>query len=190
MTLPASVSGDGRLRLFCALRLPGEVLEGLVAWQHRALRDLPRGARLVPETNLHITLAFLGARPAPDAGLVLAALREAASGTRPIELEIALRHYRETRSVGIVVLRDVGGAATALAVDLHSRLERLGLYCPEKRPWLPHVTVVRFRERPRVEPPRPAVGAFSPSDAALYNSVLRSTGAQYEVLETVALGGD
>jgi len=28
-----------------------------------------------------------------------------------------------------------------------------------------------------------------PSDAALYHSVLRPTGAQYEVLERVALGG-
>ena len=188
MTSAASVSGDGRLRLFCALRLPAGVVRRLVEWQH-GLGDLPRGARLVPEGNLHVTLAFLGARPASDAGLVLAALREAASGSGRISLEVAPRHYRETRSVGMVVLRDVGGAATALAADLHGRLERLGVYRPEKRPWLPHVTVVRFRERPRLEPSRPDLGAFSPSDAALYNSVLRSTGAQYEVLETVALEG-
>jgi hypothetical protein len=30
---------------------------------------------------------------------------------------------------------------------------------------------------------------FSPSEAALYHSVLRPDGAQYEVLEAVALGG-
>ena len=189
MNLAGSVSGDGRLRLFCALRLPEDVVRRLVEWQHLAFGDLPRGARLVPRENLHVTLAFLGARPAPDAGLVLAALREAASGSGRVELDEATPHYRETRSVGMVVLRDVGGAATALAENLHGRLERLGLYRPEKRPWLPHVTVVRFRERPRVEPARPDLSAFSPSDAALYNSVLRSTGAQYDVLESIALGG-
>ena len=165
------------------------MLERLVEWQDDQLRDLPGGARLVPRQNLHVTLAFLGSRPAPDAGLVLAALREAASGSGPIELEVPPRHYRETRSVGMVVLRDVGGAATALAADLHERLERLGVYRREERPWLPHVTVVRFRERPRLEPARPELGAFSPSEAAAYHSVLRPSGAQYEVLETARLGG-
>jgi hypothetical protein len=35
----------------------------------------------------------------------------------------------------------------------------------------------------------PDLGAFSPSDAAVYHSLLRPSGAQYEILETVALGG-
>jgi 2'-5' RNA ligase len=63
------------------------------------------------------------------------------------------------------------------------------VYEREARPWLPHVTVARFRSRPRLDPAPPDLGVVSPSDAALYNSVLRSTGAQYVVLESVALGG-
>ena len=31
---------------------------------------------------------------------------------------------------------------------LHERLEALGVYEREKRPWLPHLTVLRFREPP------------------------------------------
>jgi len=89
----------------------------------------------------------------------------------------------------MLVLDDDGERATRLAGDLHERLERLGVYERERRPWLPHLTVVRFRARPRLAPPLPELGAFGPSDAALYHSVLRSTGAQYEVLETFALGG-
>ena len=89
----------------------------------------------------------------------------------------------------MIVLEDVEGAATDLAGDLHGRLERLGVYRREGRPWLPHVTVLRFRRPPRLAPPLPDLGRFGPSDAALYHSVLRSTGAQYEVLETFALGG-
>ena len=189
MTSPASVSGDARLRLFCALRLPDDVLRELVDWQRRVFDGAPAGVRPVPSENLHVTLAFLGARPAGDAGAVLGALRESASRAAAISLDVAPRHYRETKSAGMVLLRDLGGAATALAAGLHERLEELGVYRPERRPWLPHVTVARFRERPRLDPPRPGLGPFSPSDAALYNSVLRSTGAQYEVLETVALGG-
>ncbi|HEX7144849.1 MAG TPA: hypothetical protein VF225_06025, partial [Gaiellaceae bacterium] len=79
--------------------------------------------------------------------------------------------------------------AIRLAADLQGRLERLGVYEPERRPWLPHMTVVRFRERPGLRPPLPALGEVSPSDAAAYHSVLRSGGAQYVVLESFALGG-
>jgi 2'-5' RNA ligase len=87
----------------------------------------------------------------------------------------------------MLALDDLGGGATAFASDVQARLERIGVYRREGRPWLPHVTVARFRERPglRLEPP--AMGTFVPSDAAAYLSRLRPGGAQYEVLESVAL---
>jgi 2'-5' RNA ligase len=73
------------------------------------------------------------------------------------------------------------------------RLPELGVYERERRPWLPHVTVVRFahgrsRERPRLAPPLPEIGPFAPSGAAAFLSRLRRTGAQYEVLESCPLG--
>ncbi len=87
----------------------------------------------------------------------------------------------------MLVFDDEGGAAGRLAADLHGRLERLGVYEPERRPWLPHLTVVRFRQRPRLSPDPPGPGAISPSGASVYHSVLRPTGAQYVVLHSVAL---
>jgi 2'-5' RNA ligase len=101
------------------------------------------------------------------------------------------RGYRETRSVGMLVLDDEDDRATALALALHDRLERLGVYRRENRPWLPHLTVLRFRERPRLRPELPAalVESFAPSEAAVYLSRLRPSGAQYEILDSVALGG-
>lgn len=182
MIPPASVERRDRLRLFIALRLPPVVLEQLVSWQRRQL-----GSRAVPPQNLHVTLAFLGGRPADELEAVAGELRAAASAARPPLL--AVRAYRETRSVGMLVLDDAGGRAVALADDLHGRLERLGVYVRERRPWLPHVTVLRFRERPRLSPPLPNVERFSPSEAAVYHSVLRPPGAQYEIVESVALGG-
>lgn len=97
--------------------------------------------------------------------------------------------YRETRAVGMLVLEDPNGGACRLAAGLHARLEQLGVYQPEARPWLPHVTVLRFRERPRLSPPVPEIGPFAPSGAAAFLSRLRRTGAQYEVLESCSLGG-
>lgn len=89
----------------------------------------------------------------------------------------------------MLTLTDDGARAAALAEDLFERLERLGVYHRELRAWLPHVTVIRFRQRPRLDPELPQIPAFTPSDAAVYLSRLRPTGAQYVVLESFALGG-
>jgi 2'-5' RNA ligase len=177
------VDAGERLRLFCALLLPDDVVAELVRWQH----DQLTGGRIVPPENLHLTLAFLGSKPAGTVPGIVDALREAAAAAEPVSL--AVSGYRETRSVGMLTLDDAGGNATWLARDLHERLHRLGVYQPEKRPWLPHVTTVRFRAKPGLQPALPALGRISPSDAALYNSLLRSTGAQYVVIEKIALGG-
>jgi 2'-5' RNA ligase len=184
VTPPTSVDPDARLRLFLALRLPDGVLDRIEAWQREGLR----GVRAVTRDNLHITLAFLGHRPAGELAAILRELREAAVAA-PTDLRLAPAGYRETRSVAMLVFADVGGGATALAVDLHARLERLGVYRREERPWLPHVTIARFRERPRLRLEPPALGTCVPSDAAAYLSRLRPGGAHYEVLEAVALGG-
>jgi 2'-5' RNA ligase len=89
----------------------------------------------------------------------------------------------------MLVLADEDRRAGGLAEDLFGRLEALGVYVRERREWLPHVTVVRFRRPPRLRPSLPPLGEFGPSDAAVYHSVLRPTGAQYDVIESFALGG-
>jgi RNA 2',3'-cyclic 3'-phosphodiesterase len=184
VTSPASVPGDAKARLFCALRLPAETVERLVAWQHA----LPAGAfRVVPPENLHVTLAFLGSRPADELPAIGAVLREvAADARRPV---LRVTRYRETRSVGMLALDDEDGRAADFAADLGERLERLGVYRRERRPWLAHVTVVRFRVPPRLVASPPDLGEVAPSDACVFISVLRSSGAQYAVMESVALGG-
>ena len=183
MKLPTSVEGRERARLFCALRLPEETLDTLSDWQ---ADHIARG-RPVPRDHLHITLAFLGHRPVAELEPICRELREAAAAACPMRL--LPERYRETRSVGMLGLSDPEGGAIRLAADLQGRLERLGVYERERRPWLPHITVVRFRERPGLRPPLPPLGEVCPSDAAAYPSVLRSGGAQYVVLESFALGG-
>ncbi|HSP72596.1 MAG TPA: 2'-5' RNA ligase family protein, partial [Gaiellaceae bacterium] len=133
----ASVERDERVRLFCALRLPDDVLDAVVAWQHRVLTD----GRIVPRENLHLTAAFLGHRPTGEIPAVVAALRDAAASTRPMLL--AVERYRETRSVGMLVCSNEDGAAAAFAADLQARLAAAGVYEPEGRRWLPHLTVLR-----------------------------------------------
>ena len=179
MSEGATVEGDERLRLFLALELPDDVEGALRAWTERHLE----GGRLLE--TFHVTLAFLGSRPRSELDAILGALRESAAEAGPIVL--APVRYRETRSVGMLVLDDAELGATRLAGRLQKRLEKLRVYRRESRPWLPHVTVLRFRERPRLAPPVPEIGPFAPSGAAAFLSRLRPGGAQYEVLESCPL---
>jgi 2'-5' RNA ligase len=141
----------------------------------------------VPPENLHVTLAFLGSRPVAERPGIVSELAGAArEALRPV---LTAERYRETRSVGMVALADEDGRAGRLAADVAGRLERLGVYEPEERPWLAHVTVLRFRRPPRLAPAPPDLGRVSPSDLALYTSVLRRTGAQYAIRDAFPLGG-
>ena len=186
MNVPASVEGSERLRLFCALRLPDKAVEKLSRWQVETFEGAD-GVRVLGREQLHVTLAFLGHRPAGELEAIAAELLAAARVAVPAAL--AVTGYRETRSVGMLVCDDEGGRAARLAVDLHERLERLGVYERERREWLPHITVIRFRERPRLQPTVPELEPIVTSEAAVYMSVLRPSGAQYEVLQSVALEG-
>jgi 2'-5' RNA ligase len=168
------------------LRLPPETVEQLLGWQSEAFAGV-QGVRQIPAEQLHVTLAFLGHRPVAELPAIVGELRAAAAAAVPARLE--LRGYRETRSVGMLGFDDEGGRAAALAVELQTRLEALGIYERERRRWLPHVTVLRFRERPQLRPALPELEPFVPSDAAAYLSRLRPGGAQYEVLESVPVGG-
>jgi 2'-5' RNA ligase len=172
--LSASVAGSEQLRLFLALRLPDDWLDAIVAWQLGAFAGTT--ARLVPREHLHVTLVFLGSTPAAELPAVIARLERAA---RPVELRP--RAYRETRSVAMLTFEDVGGHGGAFA-DAAGR--------DEGRPWLPHVTVARFRDRPRLREEFPdtiRTHVLVPSDGAAYLSRLRPTGAEYEVLASVRL---
>jgi 2'-5' RNA ligase len=178
MSRPARVGGDENVRLFCGLRLPGDAADAIVEWQHA---QLERG-RVVPRENLHFTLAFLGRQPRSRIDEVVETLQRRCAETAPPSF--AVERYRETQSVGMLVFsRDEGTERLALGLqrDLLGRAER--------DTWLPHVTVLRFRERPRLRPPLPELESIMTSEAAAFLSVLRPTGAEYVVLESVQLGG-
>jgi RNA 2',3'-cyclic 3'-phosphodiesterase len=177
VTDAAKVEGDEQIRLFCGLRLPDDAMDAIAVWQ----AGLQRG-RIVPRDNLHFTLVFLGRQPRSRLAEVVDAMQRRCAGVGPFTFSVS--GYRETRSVGMLVFTREEGAqqlALGLQLDLLGRVER--------ESWLPHVTVLRFRERPRLRPKLPELGPVVTSEAAAYLSLLRPSGAEYVVLETVRLGG-
>jgi len=184
----ATVERDETVRLFLALLLPSHVEAEISAWagHHLSGDRRMRASAFRRLESFHVTLAFLGSRPRRELPGIVGVLRDAARAAAPFTLEP--ERYRETRSVAMLVLRDPSGAATRLADGVHTGLQALGVYEPGRRPWLPHVTVLRFRERPRLSPPLPEIEAFAPSGAAAFLSRLHPSGAGYEVLESCSLG--
>ena len=178
MTRAARVAGDENVRLFCGLRLPDDAADAIAAWQAGAR---PRAGRAARQPALHARL------PRPAASLAAGRGRRGAAAPRGRDRAAGLRAWsataRRAASACSSSRSDEGAERLALGLqrDLLGRAER--------DTWLPHVTVLRFRERPRLRPPLPELGPFVTSEAAAYLSVLRPTGAEYVVLESVRLGG-
>jgi 2'-5' RNA ligase len=89
----------------------------------------------------------------------------------------------------MIALSDEGGRGQVVAERVFDSLEARELYEREERKWLAHVTVARFRSRPGLRPSVLDLGEVIPSDAAVMISRLRPGGAQYEIFESVSLGG-
>jgi 2'-5' RNA ligase len=165
-----------RLRLFVACDLPRDVERAVAAWQCKELGrhdDL----RIVPA--LHLTLTFLGSVEAarvPDLERVLRGIAWRRAECR-FRAPLFLPDHGRRRVVALE-LDDPAGALRRLQADVSARLAAEGLYEPEKRPWVPHVTVARFRR-----PGHPFslqnvnVDGFGVVRMVLYSSHLERAGA-------------
>jgi 2'-5' RNA ligase len=169
-----------------ALELPPNVREALAALPF----DEHVWRRVKPET-LHVTLAFLGARPESDVAAIRPLIK-AGPAPRLALGGVLLLPPRRARVLA-VALDDPSGALAELQARVSAGLEALGVYTPERRAFRAHVTVGRLR--PGVKPPRNAAVTLEPlrfegAAVTLFRSVLHPSGARYEALATAALDGN
>ncbi|MDQ3741816.1 MAG: RNA 2',3'-cyclic phosphodiesterase [Actinomycetota bacterium] len=171
------------MRLFVALDLPSQPVAALQDFAATAARD---GLRLLPPESLHVTLAFLGEQPDPDA--VADALRAVAPRAVPLGVgEPAWLPPRRPRVLA-VDLDDPDGACARLAAEVVEALRPF--FTPERRAFRPHVTVARVRKGARVDlelPPVPGAPTFAASALTLYRSLLGPQGARYDALARTPL---
>jgi 2'-5' RNA ligase len=187
-----------RVRLFVALELPAAVRAELEVWGARELRD--PALRPVPTENLHITLAFLGHRPAEQVERVATVLASCAPSASRIELCDPVPRPERGRA-RLFALPVTSSAAMELQSELSEKLISERLYKPEKRPFWPHVTVARVRpdgggsRRPQAVTKSPGelpTALRQPSFCrrlTLYRSELQPSGARYVPLAQVKLLG-
>lgn len=141
--------GRATLRLFVALDLPEDARRALADWQELVFADL-RDLRI--NRSLHLTLCFLGSTPANAVPEIEAAL--AAQPFSPLLLETGAPIFLPERGRKRVVALPLVTAPQAptglprlldLQVRVSAALAQAGWYTPERRPYLPHVTVARYR---------------------------------------------
>ena len=185
---PASSPPDAHLRLFVALELPAAARAALVSFREAAAD--PQVWRYVPEEALHLTLAFLGRRPAGDVEAISAVLREAGGPPPRLALGSALLLPPRRSRVLAVSLADPDGTLAALQGRISAGLEGAGVFVPERRPFRAHATVARLRPReraPRSVPAEPAPLELRADTVTLFVSRLHPRGARYEALSRVTL---
>jgi len=170
------------LRLFFALPLPEPLRKELGQWQkgHPGIQGWSR-----PE-GLHLTLAFLGERPAKALGVLERIGGGVSHGRAPFELRTAeLGGFPRAEATRVLWLGlEPSPALEVLVTDLRIALEAAGEVFDGKS-FRPHLTLARFR-RPRslaaFKAPSPA--AFQADQLVLFES---RTGAGYLPLITWSL---
>ncbi len=184
-------------RLFVALDLPSAIRSQIAAWGADELRD--PALRAVADSNLHITLVFLGETPFEliprVAGTALGAVGEAPLlelGPDPVALP-------RGRRAGVYGIDVRSPEAEALQAGIVSALADAGLHQPEERPYWPHLTIARVRKvrgargkRMKVEAPpgrlpEALLQPFRAVRMALYLSSFGPDGVRYTPLAQVEL---
>lgn len=170
-------------RLFVACDLPQPVEQVVSDWQDDELRPLPD---LRVTTSLHITLCFLGSTPQSRVAAIEDAL--AAIAWNPIQTaldEPIFLPEHGSKRVMALGLADDHGALVALQADVSTVLSELAVYKPEKRAYLPHLSVARYRHPGRAFSLQNVnVPGFGLAQFTLYNSVLERAGAVHTPLAT------
>ena len=178
-----SVAGaPATLRLFVAADIPRASRREIAAWQQRALAREPD---LRVNHSLHVTLAFLGSVSADRVEQIaegLSGIRFHETGVE-IEQPVFLPAHGAKRAV-VLPLCDATGRLARLQAEVSAALAARGLNEPPVRPWLPHITVARFR-RPGHPFPLQNVNivGFGVVRMVLYSSLLERAGAVHTPLK-------
>jgi 2'-5' RNA ligase len=177
-----------RVRAFFGLPVPEPQRSALAAYLEACAAAAPE-FRWTQESNLHLTIRFIGS---VDGELVLQiAARLAAVAPAGFDLELGdIGTFKRSRLARVVWLglRSGSAAAVQLAARVEAECQASGLE-GESRPFQPHLTLARARERdgsplPALPAP-PSLARWRARELVLYSSRLTRTGAVHEPMVTI-----
>jgi RNA 2',3'-cyclic 3'-phosphodiesterase len=186
------------LRLFIALPLPNEVKTVLQTQQdslklHLSQHD--QSIRWTTSEQWHLTLAFLGATNRERLPSIQNAMERAAKPIEAFRLETtSLGAFPSLRRPSVLWL-GVGGDVGMLQTLQFRLSEALsGMIEPDDKPFKPHLTLARLKQFGLGKEVTEAFSqtttpkqAWSISELCLYQSILESSGARYNIIHRVGL---
>ncbi|MBK9409663.1 MAG: RNA 2',3'-cyclic phosphodiesterase [Gemmatimonadetes bacterium] len=185
------------MRLFLAVTLPEELQDAIERATAPARAAAPR-VRWVRAAQLHLTMKFIGERPASDVGPIAEVVREVVAGLPALRVTLrgagAFPNFRRPRVVWLG-MHPPAPLAT-LARHLDDALTPLGVDA-ESRPFRAHVTLGRVGEALAVDTAHTLERALHDVTAswslavrgvALVQSTLGPGGPSYRELDTFPLG--
>jgi len=138
-------------RVFLAVAISAEVAAAVARLQGALAQNTPAGLfRFVEAEQAHVTLRFLGQRSVEDQALIVGAAAAAARETVAFALAFgALGVFPDDRRPHTLWMDIAEGKSEigALAARLDALLAAAG-FAPEGRPYVPHLTVARVKQRP------------------------------------------
>lgn len=178
------------MRAFIALPLPDELLEPV-----SALQDGLDDGRVVPEDDLHITLAFLGDVPGDVIADIADLLEQMNAMPVPITLDGIAGFGEDLRSLHLSV--QPAPELVALAAKIRRLCEMAGATLPRRR-FQPHVTLMRRKPGPMshilnrwiATHAHTKIGPEWADEVILYQSELTKSGPIYTPLTEAWLGAD
>ena len=194
--MPASATA----RLFVAIDPPAPVRAGLAVWAREAvagsgLRVAGGPLRLLDAQALHLTLCFLGERPAQEVDAIDAALEACAVGVGELTVGAPLWLPAKRPRTLAVEVHDGAGELGRLHDALARAIAAATAWEGERRRFRGHITLARSRGRGRGARTLAGLGPlaatpslrFTPEAVRLYRSTLAPGGAVYEPLASSRL---
>ena len=189
-----------QVRSFIAIELPDEVKSGLTQLQTQLKAGKHSAVKWVDPRSSHLTLKFLGNIAADKIDKITKALEAAAQGLPPFHLKVnGLGVFPNLSRVQVAWIGINGEVSqlSQLQQRLESNLSPLG-FAPESRPFTPHLTLARLRERASLEERQSfgrliastkfeAVYSFSVDAINLMRSQLTKEGAIYSQISSIKL---
>ncbi len=189
-----SNQNESRKRLFIAIGIPEDIKKEI--WNYAAdILGKDEHIRLVPDSNIHVTLKFLGDTDIRKIDKIKKAIEETSCGFDKFTYEISkkMNAFPKPENARVIFLEiNKGGDIVSEIYDrLEDNMSRIGID-REKRDFFPHITIARVKiYRNLRQLVDKSNGVFSKelecSEITLFESRLKPYGAEYIVAGSYGL---
>jgi 2'-5' RNA ligase len=186
------------MRTFIAIPLPPEV-RALLDEMQKPLRSFGASVKWTAIPSIHLTLKFLGEIEPGSLPRLVELLRAAAAAEHRFTLRLhGLGGFPNLHSPRVIWCGLDGELQSLESLQKKVEAACVGAgFAPEERPFHPHLTLGRVRDKSNLQPLLDYIRigsalehSFAVKDFDVYQSTLRPQGAVYAVLERIELQGD